>query len=326
MAVTLAQAGFLGTDMMKTGIIKTILNESPFARALPFITIEGNAYDYNLETTAGGANWYLSNETISEQTPVWEQRSTSLAQLIGDADVDKFLNQVRSKDQNLKSSVIELAGAAIADEFEKQCIFGQETTSYSTKQMKGLWKLIAEVEGASVTDWDKSENSQLLNAAADASATLTLDFIDELLDLIKPGMADALIMNRKMRRKMGSLARATNGQNMEHDKDQLGFPVTRYGGIPIQISDHLPTNMGDPTSSDYDVRAYAHTDGNDTSCIIALKWGERGIAGIQNGGITHEDLGTLEQKNATRTRIIWYVGMANFSKSSIAVGYGFTHD
>ena len=36
-------------------------------------------------------------------------------------------------------------------------------------------------------------------------AALTLDKIDEVIDLVKPGKPDVLIMSKKMRRKMKSL-------------------------------------------------------------------------------------------------------------------------
>jgi len=330
MAITKTQAGYLCTDAIKKGVISTIVNVSPFARYMPFITIDGNSYKHNLETTLGGANWYVPNETITEQTPVIAQRSVELAELINDADVDAFLQQVRSKDQDLKATTIELASAAIANEFEKQCIYGQQTTSYSTKQMKGLIQLIAEVEGATVTDWDASENSQIYSKTASQSDTLTLDMLDEGCDLIKPGKPDALITSRRMRRKITALARAA-GNNLVHDKDELGYPVEMWGDSKLLVSDHLKDQHDDPDASqDWAPRSYAFatasTAGDDTSMIFYVKWGEQGVCGVENGGIQIEDIGKLETKDATRTRIKWYVGMANFAKYSIGATFGHTDD
>ena len=320
MAVTLAQAGFLETDAMKKGIIQTIINESPFMRRLPFIGIQGNAYKYNLQTTATSIGWYTVGSTITESTPVWAQRSVELSELIVDADVDKFVAQVRSSEQDVKRTVIEQASIDFKDEFELMAMQGYTTDARSDLQLKGLMHLLAEVESSTTTDWDWSENSQIMYPSG-TSGELTLALMDELADLIKPGKPDAYIMSRRMRRKLTTLARAA-GFNLEHHNDQLGFMVETYGGIEVIISDHILDNIVDGTGGDIDIRALdqdtARVGGADNSVIFAVKWGEKGLVGIQNGGINVEDLGTLSTKDATRTRIKWYVGMANFSKSSIA--------
>lgn len=46
------------------------------------------------------------------------------------------------------------------------------------------------------------------------------------------------------------------------------------------------------------------------SSIYAAKFGRQGIMGLQNGGIQVERVGELETKDATRTRIKWYTGLA----------------
>jgi len=320
MAVTLAQAGYLETDAMKKGIIQTIINESPFLRRLPFIGIQGNAYKYNLQSTAASSGWYTVGSTITESTPVWAQRSVELSELIVDADVDKFVAQVRSSEQDVKATVIEQASIDFKDEFELMAIQGYTTDAYDAYQMKGLMRLLAEVESATTDDWDWSENAQICYPSA-TSGELTLGLMDELTDLIKPGKPDAYIMSRRMRRKLTTLARAA-GYNLEHHNDQLGFPVESYGGVEVLICDHILDIIPDGSSDEVDILAMdqdkTRASGYDNSVIFAVKWGERGICGIQNGGIDVEPLGTLETKDATRTRIKWYVGMANFSKSSIA--------
>jgi len=58
---------------------------------------------------------------------------------------------------------------------------------------------------------------------------------------------------------------------------------------------------------------------NANSPIFAIKLGEFNLCGIQNAGIQTERLGNLETKDAQRTRIKWYCGLANFAKLDIAV-------
>ncbi len=55
------------------------------------------------------------------------------------------------------------------------------------------------------------------------------------------------------------------------------------------------------------------------STIYALKFGVgAGVTGLENGGIQIERVGELETKDATRTRIKWYAGLALFSELGAA--------
>ncbi|MBA2453509.1 MAG: phage major capsid protein, partial [Chloroflexia bacterium] len=48
------------------------------------------------------------------------------------------------------------------------------------------------------------------------------------------------------------------------------------------------------------------------SSVYAAKFGRQGVMGLQNSGIQVERVGELETKDATRTRIKWYTGLALF--------------
>ncbi|HLT19555.1 MAG TPA: phage major capsid protein, partial [Thermomicrobiales bacterium] len=52
------------------------------------------------------------------------------------------------------------------------------------------------------------------------------------------------------------------------------------------------------------------TSGPVCSSIYAARFGRQGLMGLQNGGIQVERVGELETKDATRTRIKWYCGLA----------------
>jgi hypothetical protein len=65
--------------------------------------------------------------------------------------------------------------------------------------------------------------------------------------------------------------------------------------------------------------AYATKAGGACSSIFAVRFGEGdGLIGIENGGIDTEVWEKLEAKDASRTRIKWYVGTALYSPLSIA--------
>ncbi|MBI4300606.1 MAG: phage major capsid protein, partial [Chloroflexi bacterium] len=74
-----------------------------------------------------------------------------------------------------------------------------------------------------------------------------------------------------------------------------------YDGIPVGVNDWI---------SD------AKTVGASTDCstIYALQVGEGGLAGLTApGGLQVERVGSLETKDATRTRVKWYVSLALFN-------------
>jgi len=51
MALTLAEASKLSTDMLLQGVVETIVKESPILQQLPFIEIVGNGLTYNQNET-----------------------------------------------------------------------------------------------------------------------------------------------------------------------------------------------------------------------------------------------------------------------------------
>ena len=136
--------------------------------------------------------------------------------------------------------------------------------------------------------------------------TLTLDKLDEAIDAVKGGKPHILIMSRRSRRKLTSLARATGGGLVVSDRNEFGMMVDYYDGVPIGISDYVPDNKTVGTSTD-------------CSTVFALQWGEGAVSGLTApGGLQAERVGSLETKDATRVRVKWYVALAVFNALKLA--------
>ena len=57
----------------------------------------------------------------------------------------------------------------------------------------------------------------------------------------------------------------------------------------------------------------------DCSTVYAVQFGEGAIAGLTGpGGLQVECVGSLEVKDATRTRVKWYVSVAVFNSLKLA--------
>ena len=303
MALTLAEAEKLSNDVLLQGIIETIVKDSPILQSLPFIQIVGNGLSYTPEKTLPTVDFYDVGDTWVESTPEFEKVTATLKIMGGDADVDNFLKSTRSNIQDLEAAVIEQKAKALRHEFEKQFLYGNNTTS--PKQFDGLIKLI-----------DTGTASDQLIAMAATGATLTLTKLDELIDAIKGGKPDLLLMSRRSRRKLQSLARAA-GSNLEVGEGKLGDFVQLYNGIPVAVSDwvldthNVTASLEDSYTSDAD------------STIYALSFGEGALVGLSSPEMLQvERIGSLETKDANRTRVKWYVALALFSAVKAAALIG----
>jgi HK97 family phage major capsid protein len=286
MALTLTEAAKLSNDVMLAGVIETIVKDSPVLQRLPFIELVGNALTYNRENASAGANWYAVGDTWTEGTPTFTQVTATLKILGGDADVDRYLATTRNNVQDLETAVVELKAKAVRNEFEDVFINGDG----SANKFTGLKSAII--------------GGQTLSMGTNG-AQLTLAKLDELIDLVKPGRPDLLLMSKRSRRALTGLVRAS-GAFMETHLNAFGAFQEFYAGIPLGVSDFI---------SDAETQGTA----NNASRIIALQFGEGAVAGLQGpGGLQVERVGALETKDAVRWRIKWYVGLAVFSDLAVA--------
>jgi hypothetical protein len=288
MALTLAEAAKLSNDVLLTGVIETVILDSPVLQVLPFIEIVGNGLTYNRENAAATAAFYDVGDSWTESTPTFTQITATLKILGGDADIDNFLMATRSNLQDLEAAIVQLKAKALQQKFEDTFVNGD--TSVDAKAFDGIDKLC--VSGQTVS-------------MGTNGATLTLAKLDELVDTVKGGKPQLLLMSKRSRRTLNGLARSA-GAFLETDRNEFGQMVQFYDGIPIGACDYI---------SD------AKTVGTSTDCstIYAMQSGEGALAGLTApGGLAVERVGSLESKDATRTRVKWYVSLALFNTLKLA--------
>jgi hypothetical protein len=249
---------------------------------------------YNQEKTLPSIDFYDVGDTWNESTPTFDQKTANLKIMGGDADVDNFIKATRSNIQDLEAAVIELKAKALKDKFEDTFIYGNSASN--AKQYDGIRKLI-----------DTGTAGSQVVAAGASGATLTLSMLDQLIDTIKGGKPDLLLMSRRSRRKINALVRAGGGM-MEADRDRWGNFVQYWDGIPIGVSDWILDTHVVASSLE------TATTGGTCSVIYTLQMGEGALCGLTAPGfIMVEPIGSLETKDASRNRIKWYVSLALFS-------------
>jgi len=303
MALTLAEASKLSNDILMQGVVETIVKESPVLQSLPFVEIVGNGLTYNQEKTLPTIDFYDVGDTWNESTPTFEQITAQLKIMGGDADVDNYLKTTRSNAQDLQAAVVELKAKALRQKFEDTFIYGD--SAVSAKQFDGIRKLINTA----------TAGAQLI-AMGTAGATLTLDKLDEVIDAVKGGKPDILLMSRRTRRKINALVRAAGGM-METNRDQWGNFVQLWNGIPLGVNDWIKDTHIVASSVE------TATTGGTSSAIYALQLGEGALCGLSSPGfIQVENVGSLETKDASRTRVKWYTALALFSAVKAAALIG----
>lgn len=288
MALTLAEGAKLSNDILLQGVIETVVYDSDVLSRLPFIDIVGNGLTYNRENAAASAAFYSVGDTWVESTPTLTQVTAALVILGGDADVDNYLRQTRSNIQDIEAAILQLKAKAVQQKFDDTFINGDDTVD--AKSFDGI---------------DVACTSGQTVSMGTNGATLTLAKLDEMIDKVMGGKPELLLMSKRSRRKLKAL-RIAGGSVLESDMDAFGRRVNFYDGIPIGVSDWISDAATVGSSSD-------------CSTIYAMSFGEGALAGLQGGGgMQVEKIGSLETKDATRTRIKWYVSLALFSTLKLA--------
>lgn len=303
MGYTLAEAENYSADALLAGIVECLISESPVLQVLPFESFQGNAYAYLRETTLPTVGFYDPGEVWQESTPVVTKVTAKLKILGGDVDVDKFLRTTRLNVNDIAVSAVMQKTKAVQRTFEDRFIYG--VSASEPKAFDGLHTLCG--------------TAQTINVSTDATADPgTFNALEQVIDLVRPGKPDLLLMSRRTRRAMNLGARALGGgQAFVAGPGALGPQTLSYQDIPVAICDfigdvELLTAGG----------VYSAKTGGASSSIFAVKFGVEnyGLIGLEpeGGGLAVERVGVLETKDADRDRVKWYVSLAMLSTVCLA--------
>lgn len=220
--MTLVEANKYSTDVLQRGVIETMARENVVLELLPFMEIEGNSYQYNVETALPNVEFRNVNEGYTTGVGTVKKESESLVILGGDVDLDKFIVATRSNVNDIRAVQTAMKAKAIANTYAKTFFDGDPEAS-SNKQFKGLAKRL---EGG----------EQIVEGA------ITLDNLNALLDKVYGG-ADVLIMSKATRRAVMKVLQESN-HYIENGSDAFGRPVAMYGGVPIRVVEDSILELG----------------------------------------------------------------------------------
>ena len=273
----------LSRESLERGVIEEILTKDDMFALMPFMGVSGKAYVYDRENSMSGADFLGPNETVNESAADVTEVTAHLKILIGDVDVDKFLDTTMNDTFDQTAVQIAAKAKGVRRLFQ-QCVISGDTTA-NAKQFDGLKRLCVP--------------NQVITAGANGAA-ISLSMLDALRDQVILG-PDAFIMRRGTWRAIKSLMRASGGTRADMlQMENFGWSTPSVDGVPIILNDFIPMN---------------ETVGNNaaTTSIYAVRFNEadgvHGIYGGSSAGMVVENIGTVQNKDANRIRVKWYAGM-----------------
>lgn len=295
MALLRVEAEKLSNNDLVAGIIEEIIDKDDLFALLPFVKTEGKAYVYNRENTISEGDFLDPvSDTVNEGAATFSEITAKLRVLAGDVDVDKFLMTTMGDTNNQLAIQLAQKAKGIARKFRRTLAIGD--SGANAKEFDGVAVL--------------NDAGQEIIAGANGAA-LTLSMLDELIDAV-PNGADVIMMRSGTIRAYRALLRSSAGGTdaaMMQLENFNGRPIMTHNGVPIITNDFLPGDEVQGTE-------------NAACSVYAIRMNEvdglHAIYGGDSAGIQVEDIGTVQNKDAVRYRMKWYVGTALKSTKSMA--------
>lgn len=311
-AVTLLESHKDSGNMLKTGVVETLIQESPILEMLPMTSFVGAAYETNLEYDLPDPEFRQVNATYNRSFGTDRKVFWGVAILGGEVFVDNFIVRTRGNVVDTKAKQYRKFAKAMARTFDQYFFDGTGTAN----DFKGVNTLIGEGFG------------QVYGANGDNAngGALSLDDLDVAHDLIRSQSSpDAILANRTHRRKITKLARdtSTGFSLIDVGDDKFGNLVTQWNGIGIRI-------IGDDRSGNaiLDFDETRGTGGAVKSSLYMIAFGEEeNVHGLMGAGGTFEvvDFGETEAAPGHLGRVEAYPGICIANPYSVVRVNGITN-
>jgi len=309
MALTLAEADKYSTNQVLVGVAETSIDANPLLGLMPFVPVRGNAVQYQRELAASAPTFIAPGGTVTEGVPTTTLITVALKILIGDADIDKFLRITRSKDQDLRAELLAIKARNFADTWGDKAVYG--SIDADPNEFDGIHQIIE----------DDVTAQQVHAGATTIPGAGSFTLLDQLIDLVRP-RPNVLIASRRSIRGIQKLARSQGWDLALSSVQGINRPVRFYSDVPI-----LPCDFIVDTEA-ISAGAFSAKTGSTASSIFACRLDDLGLFGVSADDpaaqddleriIQLEEVGTLETKDANRTRLKAYTALALKDAQAVA--------
>ena len=308
----LAEAELLTQTILLKGVIEEIIEEGFLIPKLPVTQIDGKDLAYNREKGTPSAAFYdIGEEIASQANEDYDQITSTLKRAIGQWDLDAFITITYRNINDLKALAIQRARKGVGRTVEDILVYGD--VSANAKEFDGLHNLVVA--------------AQTINQGSGSTgAALSLANLDVLIDSIKP-RPDVLLMNFEMQRRLSAVGRGGTTSypvvmTQESPGGDIQPMVTHYRSIPILRTDFLKQTEV-IASGDFSAKT-----GGATTSIFAVRFDAVDMGGVSlvtgNPAFEIFEWEKLENKDAGRIRLVWYLTLAMGSTKSLGVIDGIT--
>lgn len=316
-SVTLPESAKLAQSQLVAGIIESIVTVNRMFQVLPFVGIDGNSLAYNREQALGSAGVAGVGDDITadvvdpitgtvggKDPATFERVNANLTTILGDAEVNGLVQATRSGDGNDQKAV-QIASKAkkVGRVFQHMLING----TGAGNQFDGLGNLCPV--------------SQKVDTGVNGTP-FKLDIFDDLINLIKDkdGQVDYFAMNGRTINSYFRALRALGGASItETVQLPSGDSVPGYRGVPIFRNDYIAIDQTKGSQADTTTIFSGTLDDG------SMQHGISGLTADRMSGIQVVEVGELESRDESLTRVKWYSGLALFSELGLACAEGI-HD
>jgi len=285
MSVLKVIAGRLSAETTERAVIEYMADKDELFALLPFAKSATNIYSWYRTGDVPTASVVDPYGTIPEVDVVGTVMQNRISMIAADVVVYNF--EATAVEQ-LVDRVLEktlAASEAIARAFKRLFIAGDSTRP---NEFDGL---------------DKFVDTSMIVDAGSGGAPISFQLLDQLLEKFPPGAEPtAIIVHPRTYLSIKALLRTLYVKPDEVMLPNFGRPVLAYNGIPILRNEYIPIVSG-------------------LTSVYAVRLGQTAVHGVymgDNAGVVIEEVGKVQDKDARKWRLKWYVSMASKNKWDVA--------
>jgi len=285
MSVLSVLAGRLSAETTERAVIEYMADKDELFALLPFTRSQTNIYSWYRTAdvpTASVVDPYGTIPEVDVSGTVMQNKISMIA-----ADVVVYNFEATAVEQ-LVDRVLEktlAASEAITRAFKRLFIIGDRT---NTNEFDGL---------------DRFVDTSMVVDAGGSGAPISFQLLDQLLEKFPAGAEPtAIIVHPRTYLSIKALLRTLYVNPEQVMLPNFGRPVLAYNGIPILRNEYIPITGG-------------------LTSVYAVRLGQTAAHGIymgDNAGVVIEEVGRLENRDARKWRLKWYVSMASKNKWDVA--------
>lgn len=285
MSVLKVLAGRLSAETTERAVIEYMADKNELFALLPFTKSQTNIYSWYRTgdvPTASVVDPYGTIPEVDVSGTVMQNRVSMIA-----ADVVVYNFEATAVEQ-LVDRVLEktlAASEAIVRAYKRLFITGN---SANPNEFNGL---------------DRFVDASMIVDAGSGGAPISFQLLDQLLEKFPAGAEPtAIIVHPRTYLSIKALLRALYVNPEQVMLPNFGRPVMAYNGIPILKNEYIPIT-------------------DNLTSVYAVRLGQTAVHGVYMGddaGVVIEEVGKVQDKDARKWRLKWYVSMASKNKWDVA--------